>query len=202
MTTVETSPTTYRLASGTYPRVTSILGLVHSFDGIAPEVLAHAAERGTAVHRACWILEADPSGLAWETVHPEVVPYVRAYEAARRALRWQAIESERLVVSQRYGYAGRADLIVTGIGRELLTVLDIKTGQPHPAHALQVAAYAEAYREQTQTRKAIGRRILYLTASGAYRLEEIPASQHTNDFTTFLACVMVHQWQAQHGGTT
>lgn len=196
-----TTPTTYLIDGTPYPRVTTILGLVRDFSSIPLDVLDHAAERGTAVHRACWILEADPSGLAWSSLHPEIVPYVKAFQQAKRALGWQAVGAEQLVVSRRYGYAGTADLLVTGIGGSHLTILDLKTGMPHPSHALQVAAYAEAYREQTTTRRTIGRSILYLTASGAYRLVVVPPADHTNDFSTFLACLTVHRWQAQHGGT-
>ena len=199
--TVETTPTAYLIDGVPFPRVTTVLGLVRDLSGSPADVLAHAASRGQAVHRACWILEADPSGLAWGTLHPELMPYVQAFQSAKRALRWQTVEAERLVVSRRYGYAGRADLLVSGLSGAWQTVLDLKTGVPDPSHTLQLAAYVEAYREQTGTKRSIGRRILYLTSEGRYRLVEVPAEQQQADFNTFLACLAVHRWQAQHGGT-
>lgn len=196
---IVTTPTAYHIDGKVYPRVTSILALVRDLSSIPPDVLERAAARGNAVHRACWILEADPSGLAWDTVHPDVVPYVRAFEDAKRVLRWQTLEAERLVVSTRYGYAGRADLVVTGITGAHVTVLDLKSGVAHPSHALQLAAYVEAYREMTGTKRSVGRRILYLSGEGRYRLEDVPAARQQADFNVFLACLAVYRWRAQQG---
>lgn len=204
MTLLETTATAYHLQRDgqrlILPRVTSVLSLVHDLSDIPADVLARAAARGRAVHRAVWILEADPSGLAWGTLHPELVPYVRAFEQAKRALRWRTVAAERLVVSERYGYAGRADLIVSGINGSHETILDIKTGITDPSHRLQLAAYVEGYREQTKTKRTIGRRILYLTAEGRYRLEDVPSTEHTADFNTFLACLTVYRWQQRMKG--
>jgi len=198
---LEVTDTTYHLERDgkavEYPRVTAILSLVQDFSAISPERLAHAAERGLAVHRAILLLEAggDGSGLAWETVHPELVPYLQAYQAFKKGTGCRIIEKERLIVSERYRYAGRADLIVEGLERHP-DVLDIKAGQPDPSHALQVAAYEAGYRETLNTKRTLGRCILYLRGNGTYRLDR-PTSPH--DFAVFLAVKQVYDWRQANG---
>lgn len=201
-----TTDTTYRLqqddgAPVDYPRVTSVLGLLRAdLREIPADVLARAAARGTAVHRAIWLLEGggDGSGLAWGTLHPELRPYVAAYQDAQAALRFRVVEAERLVVSRRYGYAGRMDLVAKWQGT--FGILDIKTGINHPAHQLQVSAYREAWAEETGSRRQLRRWILYLRQSGAYRLVDCDeGSTHAADFAVFAACVRVYRWlQEQH----
>ena len=201
MKLLQTTDTTYRLErDGTvveYPRVTAILSVVQDFSAISPERLAHAAERGRAVHRAIWLIEAggDGSGLAWDTLHPELVPYLHAYQAFKKGTGCRVIEKERLIVSERYRYAGRADLIVEGLERHP-DVLDIKAGQPDPSYALQVAAYEGGYREMLNTKRTFGRCILYLRDNGTYRLVR-PPSPH--DFAVFLAVKQVYDWRQANG---
>lgn len=208
MRVLETTETTYRLAledgSGvlTLPRVTSVLGLMRpDLREIPADVLHRAAARGTAVHRAIWLLEGggDGSGLAWGTLHPELRPYVAAYQDAQAALRFRVTEAERLVVSRRYGYAGRMDLLVERKGT--FGILDIKTGIHHPAHQLQVSAYREAWAEQTGSRRRLRRWILYLRDSGAYRLIDCDeGSSHGSDFSIFTAALCAYRWMQEQGG--
>ena len=197
MKLLQTTDTTYRLErDGTvveYPRVTAILSVVQDFSAISPERLAHAAERGRAVHRAIWLIEAggDGSGLAWDTLHPELVPYLHAYQAFKKGTGCRVIEKERLIVSERYCYAGRADLIVEGLEKRP-DVLDIKTGEPYPSHALQVAAYEWGYREIVNTKRIMGRCVLYLRDNGTYRLDH---HKSPHDFAVFLAVKQVYDWR-------
>jgi len=179
------------------PRVTAILSVVQDFSAISPERLAYAAERGRAVHRAIWLIEAggDGSGLAWDTVHPELVPYLQAYQAFKKGTGCRVIEKERLIVSERYRYAGRADLIIEGLERHP-DVLDIKTGEAYPSHALQVAAYEWGYRETVNTKRTFGRCILYLRDNGTYRLDR---HKSPHDFAVFLAVKQVYDWRQANG---
>lgn len=185
-----------------WARVTSCLSLLQDFSHVPPDVLAHAAERGKAVHRACWLLcgGADGSGLDRSTLHPEVAPYVAAFEAAQRTLRFAVVEKEVLVYSTRFRYAGRVDLVVKGIGPRT-SILDLKTAaQESPVYALQVSAYLEAWKELTTSRAAIDRHILYLKSNGSYRLVSLPAASHAGDFRTFLACQQVYLWKQANSG--
>lgn len=198
MTLLETTADSYRLDVGTYPRVTSVLSLVRpDLREIPADVLAHAAQLGQAVHRACWILAAEPSGLKRDTLHPECVPYVEAFEAFRKALRPVFLEAERLVVSTRYGYAGRLDFLVAVNGK--VGVLDVKTGVPHGTHALQTSGYLEGYREETRTRQALKRYVLYLHNTGSYRLVDCDLlSSHAADFKVFCAALQLWRWSQDH----
>lgn len=204
MRLLETTENSYKIdRDGTVyelPRVTSPLSLVQRFDGIPAGALAHAAERGKAVHRAIWILEADPSGLEWSTVHPEVQPYVEAWLAFKALTGLRVVAAEQFVVSWRYGVAGRADLLVEGLSNRL-DVLDLKTGAEHPAHHLQGSGYLELYRETTGTKRALGRQILYLNPNGTTRLVSPKPEDHQKDFNTFLACVAVYRWSRDHDRT-
>lgn len=201
MKLLEVTDTLYRLEREgkivEYPRVTVILSVVQDFSAISPERLAHAAERGKAVHRAIWLMEAggDGSGLAWDTVHPELVPYLEAYQAFKKGTGCKVLEKERLVISDRYRYAGRADLIVEGLEKHP-DILDIKTGQPDPAHGLQVAAYEWGYRETVNTKRMFGRCVLYLRDNGTYRLAR---HQKPTDFNVFLSCLQLFLWKREHG---
>ena len=197
---LDTTDTSYRLEhDGTvveYPRVTAILSVVQDFSAISPERLAYAAERGKAVHRAIWLLEAggDGTGLAWDTVHPELVPYLTAYQAFKKGTGCRIVEKERLIVSERYRYAGRADLVVEGL-EKWSDMLDIKTGEPNPAHALQLAAYVWGYREMGNTKRILGRCVLYLRDNATYRLVR---HHEATDFNVFLAVKQVYDWRRAH----
>lgn len=203
MTLLDTTPTTYRLGDDAgavreYPRVTSILSLVRSdLRDIPPEVLHRAAERGKAVHRACWILCADPSGLHWPSLHPDLRGYVEAFQAFQKATGCRVLQAEQLVVSERYGYAGRADLFVEGLSR-YLDCVDIKSGVEHPSHALQTAAYRMAYIEMTGTRRSVARWGLYLRDDGSYRLVSHLTGEA--DFKVFCALLTAWRWQQANGG--
>ena len=207
---IQTTPTAYHLERDgrplLLPRVTSVLSIVRGdLAAIPVDVLAHAAERGRAVHRAVWLLEAggDGSGLSWDTLHPELAPYVRAYQAAKRALRFTVIEKERLVVSSIFGYAGRADLVVEWERR--FGILDLKTGQEHASHHLQVSAYLEGWKEMTGSRKKVHRWKLYLRPTGGYDLDDCkrnrdgtPAPTHEADFRSFTNILGAYRWMQAH----
>jgi len=129
---------------------------------------------------------------------PLIVPWA-LWKAVRVALRDPqvrfTIEKERLIVSERYRYAGRADLIIEGLERHP-DVLDIKTGEAYPSHALQVAAYEWGYRETVNTKRTFGRCILYLRDNGTYRLDR---HKSPHDFAVFLAVKQVYDWRQANG---
>jgi hypothetical protein len=205
VTLLDTTPTSYRVEmvgkSYEFPRVTSVLSLVHRFDGISLETLEHAAERGLAVHRAIWLLEGggDGSGLDWDSLTPDVLPYVLGYEHFKDLTGFRVVERELFVVSYRYGVAGRLDLLVEGLSRRL-DVLDLKSGAAHPAHHLQASAYLECYREQTGSKRALGRQILYLRDTGVSKLDEtIKPETHAQDWSTYLGLLAGYRWAKKMG---
>ncbi len=204
MTLLDTTPTSYRVEhdgqSFELPRVTSVLSLVHRFDGISLETLDYAAERGKAVHRAIWLLEGgeDGSGLDWGSLTPEIVPYVQGYVDFKRMTGFRVVARELFVASRRYGVAGRLDRLVEGLSKRL-DVLDIKCAAAHPAHHLQVSGYLECYREQTGSKRAMGRQILYLKDTGKATLVTPTPERHAGEWSAFQGLLTGYRWAQKMG---
>jgi len=121
------------------PSVTEVLGLYMDFGRIRPDVLAHAAERGTIVHQAC---AAIASGLWPLGVHPECAGYVKSFEVwfERFVEEVHLIETE--LVHPTFQYMGHLDLCVTLRGETTSRVIDIKTPVAEgPTWQAQIAAY-------------------------------------------------------------
>lgn len=204
LTLVETTETTYRMncdgTPRTFDRVTAALSVVRDLSGIPADVLAHAAERGKAVHRGCWLLCGRASSpLHWPSVHPEVVPYLEGFLAFLKTTKCQVLDKEQLVVSTVFGYAGRADLVVEGLG-PYLTILDLKTGEPDASHSLQLGAYIRAYQEMLGIRKTVLGNLLYLRPNGTYRMEPAVRSKEQADrlFVTFSQVLGTFRWMQAH----
>lgn len=170
---------------------------VTSFAGIAPDVLAHAAGRGSAVHE---MTEYIDTGLEFnEQPDEELIPYLDAY---RRFIAEAGVEythSEYVVVSKRYRYAGTLDRIgYLRFGKHPndLHLIDIKcVAQVSAATALQTAGYALAFAEQ-EGKRVIRRAALQLKSDGNYRLHYYADD---NDYNDWLACVRVTNWRLEHG---
>jgi hypothetical protein len=120
------------------PSVTEVLGVFSDFTRIRPDVLAHAAERGTIVHEACAAIASDLWSLG---VPPDCAGYVKSFE------RWFDLVKEVHLVEAElahpvYGYMGHLDLCVTLKGDETPRVIDLKTPVTKGATwEAQVAAY-------------------------------------------------------------
>jgi hypothetical protein len=105
-----------------------------------------AGARGTAVHADCHAYDDDD--LAWETVSPEVLPFVEAWAQARANLHLRPLARERRVFHPTLCYTGIKDGLFEVTGGEwagAVVLGDIKTGDPESsACQYQTAAYAEA----------------------------------------------------------
>jgi hypothetical protein len=106
------------------------------------------------------------------------------------------VGKEQLLVSLLFGYAGRGDLIVEWERR--FGILDLKSGEAHPAHRLQVSAYGEAFKETMGTRRRLHRWILYLRPTGGYRLDPCEDTTHEQDFRTFTQILGAYRWIHAH----
>ena len=107
------------------------------FGRIPKEVLAHAAQRGKAVHLGCQFY--DRGTLEWENVDPEIKGYLQAYMRFRKAWPEKIIIAEQPMANREWGYACTPDLIAQKFEGDIL-VVDIKTGAPMPWHPLQTMA--------------------------------------------------------------
>jgi len=136
---------------------------IHTFSGaaISAETFRYAGDRGTAVHSGCkLVLEGN---LDWDVLDPVLVAPLRQFEAWREKYNVHLgvdTQCEVAMMSQRYQYAGRPD-IVTPI-KGIMSVIDIKTGAWGQA-AAQAAAYEQLYREHTGYKKKINHYVLDLS---------------------------------------
>jgi Holliday junction resolvase-like predicted endonuclease len=135
----------YEIDGVWFPRVTSIIstfGFQKRWFG-----LRKAAEWGTSIHE---IVEAILRG---EDIHPDVkmVPTIETFLQWRRQYPFTianpAKDIEKRVCDMDYGYAGTIDLIAEIDG--VVGVIDLKTSTAIVReHALQTAAYLQAYNKQ------------------------------------------------------
>ena len=182
-------------SSNFLPRVTSIITRYYPLQQPF-EVLAVAAARGKAVHKASHILDADPSGLDWATVDPPLVGYLKGYLKFLAECEAHAIERECQFVDTVHGYVGTPDGVYEmrfKTGGEGESIVDLKTtSESYKTHRLQTAAYEEPTRRRYNRRKPFARHCLYLKPDGTYDLQ-----QHTSlsDWPAFLGLLQAYYWE-------
>lgn len=120
-----------------YQRVTSILYPFSGLEKLNPEVVAHAADRGTRVHKTC---EGIASGLGEFGVDDETWGYVESFK------KWWNLGVRVVSMEQRFWddqlrITGQVDFIIeTPDG---LAIVDLKTSsRPSKTWPAQGAAYA------------------------------------------------------------
>ncbi|MEO5360592.1 MAG: PD-(D/E)XK nuclease family protein [Nitrospirota bacterium] len=148
-------------------------------------------QRGVDVHLACQYY--DENDLDETTLRDEIRPYVEAYKRFRTESGFEPQLVEYRLYSKTYGYAGTMDRV--GMLTSKTTIIDLKTGQPQCADALQTAAYAYAYTEMTGV-KVMERYGLYLKDTGSYRLQN---HKERSDLQIFLAAASLYQYKKSKG---
>lgn len=180
------------------PSVSQVLraaGLV-DYDGIPPDVLAYAAERGTAVHLACQYY--DEGDLDPATLDPHLAPYVAAWRKFREDHDFRILASERMYLGNlrgmQYGLTVDRLLEIGGV----VCVLDIKTSRDiHPWHAIQLAGYAIgisgfAPKSALSIERGLRRIIVQLRPGGTYQLH---SCQNQSDGEVFAAALRIAYWK-------
>lgn len=124
-------------ATENYIRVSNILNPFSGLDKINPEVLAHAADRGTRVHRIC---ESIIIGLGEFDVEEETRPYIESFK------KWWEKGHDVIMVEERFWdddlkITGQVDLIIKT--QDGLAIVDLKTSsRPSKTWPAQGSAYA------------------------------------------------------------
>lgn len=158
------------------------------YGAIDPAILRRAAEFGTAVHLCTQYL--DEGDLDRDSIDPEWLPYVSAYEAWKKDadITVDAIEL-RLGCSR---YCGTIDRLCTIKGEPW--VVDLKTTTQIHAHVgVQLAAY-EAL-AAAKFGKRYRRAALQLRGDGTYRFREFTG---IDDELCFAALLNIHAWEHKH----
>ncbi|HML99645.1 MAG TPA: hypothetical protein PKD75_14330 [Tepidiformaceae bacterium] len=177
-----------------WPRVTTVLKPLGDFSMVDPEVLAHAAERGTAVHLATALY--DQNDLDEGSIDPEVLPYLTGWIKFRNDTGFEPYTCgvECRVESAQYQYRGTLDR--AGELKGKAAILDIKTGSMIGLGAgPQTAAYLHAWNEQAPTLRALRRYVVQLTPEADYRL--IPMTS-PDDWPEFLNLLGHYRFLERH----
>ncbi len=163
-----------------YTRVTSVLYPFSGLEKLDVNIVAHAAERGTRVHKIC---EGIIEGLGEIGTDKETEPYVESFK------KWWALGHDIVEMEQRFWddelqITGQVDLIVKT--DEGLAVVDLKTSSKcSPTWQAQGAAYAYLAKKAGYDIKKI--LFLHLNRTGKEpRIYEYPV-----DDSFFMAVLLV-----------
>lgn len=164
------------------PSVTEVLKGVGIIDTSQPWYTPYQRDRGKAIHLACEMLDTPgDGGLDWASMDARIIGYVRAWQTFLMESGAKVLNVERKLWSAEHGFAGTLDRVLWWNG--LRTVVDIKTGQSEPWHALQTAAY------QILDGAATERACVYLRPDGKFRVGVHPMREAANDRARFLAAL-------------
>ena len=180
---------TYTLDGRTLLSVTSILKEAGML--VYPSGMQDAMMRGRYVHSATEMI--DRGTLDWELLDDTLLPYCTAYQKFLLDKNPEILLSEKPMYHAGHLFAGTPDRIILMDG--ITSLIDLKSGTPHPATALQLAAYKEMIRvsEDIHCAKCFS---LHLRDDGTYRLDEMK-NLKTN-YNLFLAALAVVRWKKEN----
>lgn len=173
---------TYSVEGVVYPSVTRVLAALGFYGDAVQYFTEHSRDRGSFVHK---IIQYHLHGeLDEESIDPELLGYFDAWLRFEKDTGFKAHTIEKPMFCPVNLFAGTPD-IIGELRRD--SIIDIKTGDPGPAAALQTAAYEILYG------KSAARFSLQLKQDGKYKLT--PYQDYT-DRKIFLAALSVYKWQA------
>lgn len=187
---------TYTIDGVRVPSVTQVLKPLYSFNGISPAVLNAKAALGTAVHRACELLDKDDLDEESDEGRAALAPlagYLDAYKAFKRDKRLVILANEKRLFHPVHRYAGQIDRSYAFDGD--VWDVDLKsTVAMSPVVGLQTAAYTDMLRANGRTQPA-RRGALQLFPDGKYKLHEFADPQ---DFPVFLSLLTAQRFKERH----
>jgi len=161
----------YTLDGKRLPGVTEILGslgLVNT-DWFTPE----SRDRGRAVHLGIHLIQEGT--LDWDSVCPQIVPYLIAYSRFAREMKLETLFSEQRMASARYRFAGTLDRGGWVHSRKL-SLIDFKTGTHAAWMDIQLALYELLWRENAADMgidPPEDRFVVELRADASYRIHSM-----------------------------
>jgi hypothetical protein len=192
---------TYTVDGWRVPSVTEILGDLSAAKRMDPSWLAAARERGQLVHK---VIELhNENDLIESSVDPSVAGYLKAWKRFCSDLSFKPLLTERVVYSERWGFAGKFDVFGTWQPNKWrrFCLPEVKSGAKDPAHGPQTAAYVQAAVEMEilddlKPRDLPQRCAVYLQADGYYRMDRLSDPQ---DWSTFIAALTCWKFKQRHG---
>jgi hypothetical protein len=199
----------YYLDGERVPSVTNVISPLNDFGMIRPEVLQHAADRGTAIHRAIELYCGDPTlddplmaaiserlpdGLDEYEFYCEAKPYFAGFKKFIAEKQPKIVSSEQKVFHSELKYAGTMDLVTE---MPELYFVDVKnTAALCKTAPIQLIAYQEArismepydetHRYETFCRYRDAKRAtLWLHKTGKYNLIVSDPNDYTADWELF-----------------
>jgi hypothetical protein len=184
----------YYLDGQIVPSVTNVISALNDFSMIRPEVLKHAADRGTTIHRAIEIYakeknnenpllqsvsETCPDDLDEYEFFVETEPYFEAFKMFVEEKKPKIVSSEQKVFHSELRYAGTMDFLLE---MPELYFVDVKnTAAICKTASVQLVAYQEAKKamvpydashknEEYSRLRDAKRATLWLKKTGKYQL--------------------------------
>lgn len=162
--------------------------------GIPLSVLEPARLRGTLLHQRFWKM------LAWRAALCEMPPIIEAYEGQCRAMdRWaeengvMPVKLEEPSLNLKLGYAGCVDTQCLYGGQEVMTLADLKSGEPQVTDPAQLLAYDEMAGYESEQLLD-----LYVHADGTYTEKWVTKKDKTLQWPWFLSALNVLKGRRNH----
>jgi hypothetical protein len=190
--TFEPESHTYTVGGRTVPHVTGILKAAGLVDD--RWFTEWARQRGTAVHVACHLWNS--GDLDEATVDERIAGYLDGWRRAVSELGLVVKESEKLVYSKTYSFAGTVDVVAELGGKNC--IIDIKTGDPGRIAGVQLAGYEVALADTLFGKEVMRRFAVRLFDDGTYAVTE-----YTNfkDRACFMAALTIAHWLEENRGS-
>ncbi len=138
-------------------------------------------DRGSLAHGAIALALQDD--LDWDTLDPELEPFVRAALAFVKDTGWKPVAVEPLLYSPKLWVAGQPDVLFSTGGRHAKHIIvDWKLGGPIPPYELQTAGY-EIIVEDALGTKVHQRMCVHLQRDGRARVRTHKSARDRIAFT-------------------
>lgn len=148
-----------------------------------------AAEKGTRVHRR---LEQILQGREFKTTPKELKPYIDAFNSWADEVNFSSYTPEHFVYSNKYKYAGTADLICKIDDDWWL--IDFKTSKAiYDEYGLQIRAYGYAFEEMHHYKVRTAILQLGLPTKKGWKFRE-----KKEPMNVFLAHKKIFDWELKH----
>lgn len=169
------------------------LNVLTDFSMVAPDILERAGKFGTAVHTLIEYYETNR--LDRETIDPILEKILCAWERCKSSHKIIVHKAEYPIVSKRYQYAGRFDIV--GSVRGTNSLIEIKSRPYNPiTEKLQTIAYFQAYNESYPEDRVFKRYFCGFDLEGRYTFHEVKKLPGEPDhLSMFLSALAIWKWK-------